>query len=44
VKWICKTKLNTNGEVDKYKAWLVAQEYTQQFGIDYIEVIALLAC
>jgi len=44
VKWIFKTKLNTNGEVDKYKAWLVAQEYTQQFGIDYIEVITLLAC
>ena len=29
VKWIFKTKLNNNGQVDKYKAWLVASGYTQ---------------
>ena len=29
VKWIYKTKFNENGEVDKYKARLVAKEYTQ---------------
>lgn len=43
VKWICKTKLNENGEVDKYKARLVAKGYTQQFGIDYIEAFAPVA-
>lgn len=43
VKWIFKTKLNENGEVEKYKARLVAKGYSQQFGIDYIEVFALVA-
>ena len=28
VKWIYKTKLNEHGEVDKYKARLVAEGYT----------------
>ena len=28
VKWIYKTKLNEHGEVDKYKAHLVAKGYT----------------
>ena len=44
MKWIYKTKLNENGEVNKYKARLVAKGYTQQHGIDYAEVFALVAC
>lgn len=44
VKWVFKTKLNENGEVDKYKARLVAKGYCQQYGIDYAEVFALVAC
>nr|DAD19456.1 TPA_asm: hypothetical protein HUJ06_020919 [Nelumbo nucifera] len=40
VKWVFKTKLNENGEVDKYKARLVAKGYSQQFGIDYTKVFA----
>lgn len=40
VKWFYKTKLNENGEVDKYKARLVAKGYAQQYGVDYTEVFA----
>ena len=29
VKWIFKTKLNENGDVEKYKARLVAKGYAQ---------------
>jgi hypothetical protein len=43
VKWVNKTKLNENGEVDKYKARLVAKGYSQQHGIDYTEVFAPVA-
>ena len=43
VKRIFKTKLNENGEVDKYKARLVAKGYAQQHGVDYIEVFAPVA-
>ncbi|RVW42706.1 Retrovirus-related Pol polyprotein from transposon TNT 1-94 [Vitis vinifera] len=43
VKWIFKTKLNENGEVDKYKARLVAKGYSQQYGVDYVEVFAPVA-
>ena len=32
VKWVFETKLNENGEVDKYKARLVAKGYAQQHG------------
>ncbi|GKV32451.1 hypothetical protein SLEP1_g41060 [Rubroshorea leprosula] len=43
VKWIYKTKLKENREVDKFKACLVAKGYKQEFGIDYQEVFALVA-
>ncbi|XP_044498498.1 uncharacterized mitochondrial protein AtMg00820-like [Mangifera indica] len=40
VKWIYKTKLKGNGEVDKYKTCLVAKGYKQEYGVDYIKVLA----
>lgn len=43
VKWLYKTKLNEKGEVDKFKAQIVAKGYTQQFRIDYTEVFAPVA-
>ena len=43
VKWVFKTKLNKNGEVNKCKAWLVAKGYAQQHDIDYTKVFAPVA-
>lgn len=40
VQWVYKTKLNSKGEVDKYKARLVVKGYKQRYGIDYQEVFA----
>ena len=43
VKWIYKTKLNVDGDVEKYKARLVAQGFSQQPSIDYNENFAPVA-
>ena len=42
VKWVLKTKLNENGEVNKYKARLVTEGYAQQYKVNYTEVFALV--
>lgn len=38
LKWIFKLKRNTNGEINKYKAKLVAKGCVQNHGVDYEEV------
>ena len=40
VKWIYKTKLNADGDVQKYKARLLAQGFSLQPRIDYNETFA----
>jgi hypothetical protein len=38
IKWVFKKKLNAEGKVEKYKAWLVAKGYSQVEGIDFGEI------
>ena len=40
LKWIFKIKRDTNGEISKYKARIVAKGYVQKQGIDFEEIFA----
>jgi hypothetical protein len=42
-KWVFKKKLNVEGKVEKYKAWLVAKGYSQVEGIDLCEIFSRVA-
>jgi hypothetical protein len=42
-KWVFKNKLNAEGKVEKYKAWLVAKGYSQVEGIDFGDIFSPVA-
>ena len=41
VKWVYRTKLNSDGSVNKHKARLVVKGYAQMFGVDFSEPLHL---
>jgi len=42
-RWIFKTKRNQNGEIEKYKAKLMARGNMQEKAVDFQEVFAPIA-
>ena len=42
-KWIFKRKRGTDGQVETYKAHLVAKGYRQRYDIDYGEMLSPVA-
>lgn len=41
-KWVYRLKINTNGSIDRYKAWLVAKGFNQIEGFEYAETFSLV--
>lgn len=42
-KWVYKVKYKSDGTLEKYKARLVAKDFTQQFGIDSVDTFSTVA-
>lgn len=39
-KWAYKVKYHANGSIERYKAWLVAKDYTLLKGVDYFDTFS----
>jgi hypothetical protein len=42
-RWIYKIKYVVDGSIEKYKAWFVAQDFSQVEGVYYDETFSLVA-